>query len=100
MSKKPELKRKEKVKKNKYKEGFIFPCDNKCIVAAACKIYCYKVFNYMNFIADEIITMNADQIAVYRASTPFFIKRKIQEFYTYDKRLAYPETATLRRDWK
>ena len=54
----------------------------------------------MNFIANEIYTMTADQIKTYRNTTPPVVKRKIQEFYTYNKRLAHPETATVSRDWR
>jgi len=94
------IKGKEYVQKNKYEHGYIFPCNNKCLVVPSCNLYCYKVFNYMNFIADEIYHMTSKQIETYRHTTPGAIKRKIQEFYTYNKRLAYPETATVSRDWK
>lgn len=81
-------------------EGFVFPCSDKCLVTACCNIYCVLVFNYMNMIADSIYEMTADEVHVYRTTTPKGIKRKIQEFYTYDKRLAFPETCTVSRDWK
>lgn len=105
MSKKPKIWKMTVVGKRKhnkiiYEEGYIFPCSDKCIVSAACKLYCYKVFNYMNFIADEIYLMTADQIETYRKTTPLSIRRKVQEFYTYNKRLAHPDTATVSRDWK
>lgn len=93
----------ENINKTQYEDGYVFPCSEKCLVAPSCKLYCYKVFNYMNFIADKINIMTADQLQTYRGSTPFIIKRKIQEFYTYDKRLAYPETAIVSREdgrWK
>jgi len=90
---------KENLGKTKYEHGYIFPCREKCIVAAACKTYCYRVFSYMNFIADEIYTMTADELKIYRESTPPILKRKIQQFYQEDKRLAYPETAIVSRDW-
>ena len=85
---------------NKYSDGYIFPCNKKCLVVACCDLYCVSVFDYMNFIADEINHMTADQVHTYRTTTPGAIKRKIQEFYTYGKRLAYPETATVSRNWK
>jgi len=81
--------------------GFIFPCSGKrCLVSASCDLYCYHVFNYMNFIADNIYTMTADQIKLYRESTPLALKRKIQDFYMSGRRLANPESATVSRDWK
>ncbi len=94
------IKSEKDMEKTQYKDGFIFPCSEKCLVAPSCKLYCYRVFQYMNFIANEIYTMTADQIKTYRDTTPPVVKRKIQEFYTYDKRLAHPETATVSRDWR
>jgi len=95
-----DIKSKKDVDPSKYKDGYIFPCEKKCLVTSACSLYCYLVFDYMNFIADSIYEMDADQIEAYRKSTPACIKRKIQDFYTNGKRLAYPETCTVSRDWK
>jgi len=81
-------------------EGFVFPCSDKCLVISCCDIYCTLVFEYMNMIADSIYEMSADEVYVYRSTTPKVIKRKIQELYTHDKRLAFPETCRVSRDWK
>lgn len=94
------IKLKENVQPTEYEGGYIFPCNDKCLVAACCNLYCVLVFNYMNHIADYIYEMSSDEIHTYRTTTPGAVKRKIQEFYTYGKRLAYPETCTVSRDWK
>ena len=97
---KMDIRFKEDVQTGHYKNGYTFPCKDKCLVCACCNLYCVLVFNYMNHVADYIYEMSADEINTYRTTTPGAIKRKIQEMYTYDKRLAYPETCTVSRDWK
>jgi hypothetical protein len=76
-----------------------FPC-TECLVTAICSLYCFKVFNYMNFIADTMQELTANQICIYRTTTPQVIIRKIEEFYKTNKRLVSPQRTTVSRDWK
>lgn len=87
---------------NKYQENnsnnkFVFPCGKQCIVYSCCNIWCSKVFDYCNFIADCMYTMSADQIHIYRETTPNMIRRKIQNLYTYNKRIVCPEKYSMKR---
>ena len=87
------------VQKNQYNYGYIFPCNDKCLVAPCCNLYCHKVFNYMNFIADRLSFMKDDEQTTYEETTPMVIKTKIQEYHSYGRRLAYPEKCTVTRNW-
>jgi hypothetical protein len=75
-----------------------FPC-KKCIVSSCCNIYCYKIFDYANMIADNIYKMTDEQLDIYRKTTPRLVKRKIMDLYMHSKKLAFPENATIPRSW-
>jgi len=76
-----------------------FPCVKQCIVSPCCKIYCYRVFDYANMIADQIYTMTEDALKIHRKSTPRLVRRKIMELYINNKRLTFPESSTISRKW-
>jgi len=67
-----------------------FPC-TLCLVNAACRIHCLEVFRYMNYIADHIGRMTADEICVYRHMVPNNVRKKIEEMYRTSSRLAHPQ---------
>lgn len=61
-------------------------------MVACCSIYCIEHFKFINWIADEMPLMTADQLKEYRESTPIHIKHKINEFYNDDTRYAFADT--------
>jgi len=67
-----------------------FPC-GLCLVNAACRTHCLEVFRYMNYIADHIGYMTADEICVYRHMVPNNVRKKIEEMYRTSSRLAHPQ---------
>ena len=79
--------------------NFIFPCQRDCLVSPACTLFCYQVFEYMNFIADHFVIMSDNEKNAYRKTTPNVLQRKITNFLQYNRRIAYPETAKVSRDW-
>lgn len=83
----------EEVIDNKY----VFPCSKGCIVYACCKSWCSDVFNFCNLIADSMYTMTADEINIYRKTTPLEIRLKIQTMYTYNKRITCPDSFSLEK---
>ena len=71
-------------------EKLKFPCII-CLVNAACREHCLEVFRYMNYIADHIKYMTADEICVYRHMVPNNVRKKIEEMYRTSSRLAHPK---------
>jgi len=67
-----------------------FPC-NLCLVNAACKLHCIRVFRYMNYIADHMGIMTVDEIHVYRHVVPNNIRKKIEGMLGSNSRLAHPQ---------
>lgn len=71
-------------------EKLAFPCHT-CLVNAVCREHCIEVFRYMNYIADHIGTMTADEICVYRHMVPNNVRKKIESMYRTSSRLAHPQ---------
>jgi hypothetical protein len=74
-----------------HKMEHTYPCKI-CLVVACCGIYCIEHFKFINWIADKIPSMTADQMKEYRESTPIHVARKISEFYNDDTRYAFANT--------
>ena len=71
-------------------EKLDFPC-NLCLVNASCTIHCVRVFRYMNYIADHMGIMTADEIHVYRHVVPNNVRQKIKGMLGSNSRLAHPQ---------
>ena len=78
---------------------YIYPC-KMCLVFACCDIICAKVFEYCNFIADNIYKLDNQQYLLYRDTTPIAVSRKIQNLYTKGARMSCPESFTMKRSEK
>lgn len=71
-------------------EKIDFPCFI-CLVNSTCNAHCIKVFRFMNYIADHMRTMTADEICVYRRIVPNNVRKKIELMIQTCSRLAHPE---------
>lgn len=70
-------------------DSYTCPC-NQCLVAAACQEHCIIIFRYMNYIADHLPEMTADEVFVYRHSVPVDISKYIEKMLRDNARLAHP----------
>lgn len=75
---------------NEQLQNLSFPCHT-CIVNAACREHCIEVLRYMNYIADHMSTMTANEIHVYRHVVPNNVRKMIEELIKQSSRLAHPQ---------
>lgn len=73
-----------------------FPCNN-CLVNPICQIYCFKVFEYINLISDNINHLSYKEKFLYELNTPTLIKTLIKDHHKYGKKLCYPSNAEVER---
>jgi len=85
------------ITKEELNSKYIFPCGKHCPVFACCDIWCVKVFEYCNFIAENIYIMEHYDRELYRKTTPRLIQRKIQKMYMYKKAITFPPNYKLKR---
>ena len=72
-----DLKKKEKFYQMTTGNCYSYPCPN-CIVKACCKDKCVLHYQFINFIADHIGRMTADEIHEFGISTPLEFKKKVE----------------------
>ena len=70
-------------------KSFEFPC-YECLVSTSCNKYCYVIFKYMNYIADHLPKMTADEIFIYRNIVPIEVIKYIEKMLKTKSRLAHP----------
>ena len=70
-------------------KNFRCPC-NECLVVAACNEYCIEIFKYMNYIANHLPTMTANEVRVFRYTVPYEIQSYIEKMLKNNTRLAHP----------
>lgn len=70
-----------------------YPC-NECLVKPICKIFCYRVFEFMNTMADNLI-LGLDKKLM--PKMPDSILFKIDELLNENKRFACPESIEAKR---
>lgn len=98
-----------KIVANSFQQGYItdwercdmslyeYPCNN-CFVKPICQLYCSKVFDYINFVADNFGEQMADNnLNIFNKSVPNNIKRKIEQFHKFGARFSHPPTIEIKQ---
>ncbi len=73
-----------------------YPC-KECLVTPICTIICYKLFDFMNNVADIIQIYNRTGKHIHIPDMPPQIRFKIGELVAENKRFAYPENIQGKR---
>lgn len=57
-----------------------YPCNN-CIVKACCQKKCVLHFQFVNYTADHMGKMTADELYEFRINTPIEVRRVVEQFW-------------------